>query len=90
MRLRADVRQVTGATRHYRAHIEGDVVVKNEELPSPAWVEIEPGDGAFYLLYMTPDGDCLTDSWHQTLLDAKEQARFEFGIEEGDWEAVVH
>jgi len=86
MRLRARVRRATGATRHYRAHIEGGEVQKGEELPVPAWVEITPDAGAFLLLYLDERGDCLTDTWHQTLEQAKAQARHEFGIEEEEWE----
>jgi hypothetical protein len=49
-------------------------------------VEIQPADGAFFLLYLDEHGDCLTDTWHQTLEQAKAQARHEFGIGEDDWD----
>ncbi len=85
MRLRAQVQRATGATRHHRAHIEEGEVHKDEELPTPAAVEIQPADGAFFLLYLDEHGDCLTDTWHQTLEQAKAQAQHEFGIGENDW-----
>ena len=89
MRLRARVQHVTGATRHHHAHIEEGEVRKDDELPTPAAVEIKPADGAFFLLYLDEHGECQTDTWHQTLEQAKAQARHEFGIEEDDWEHVV-
>ncbi len=86
MRLRARVQHATGATRHHLAHIEEGEVRKDEELSTPALVEIQPADGAFFLLYLDAHGECLTDTWHQTLEQAKAQARHEFGIGEDDWE----
>lgn len=88
MRLRARVQRATGATRHHRAHIEEGEVRKDEELPTPASVEIKPADGAFFLLYLDEHGECLTDTWQQTLEQAKEQATFEFGIGEDEWEDI--
>ena len=80
------MQRATGATRHYRAHIEEEGVRKDEELPTPASVEIQPADGAFFLLYLDGHGKCLTDTWHQTLEQAKAQARHEFSIGDDDWE----
>lgn len=39
-------------TAHHRGHLENGSVKKDEMLSAPAWVEIQPGDGAFYLLHM--------------------------------------
>jgi hypothetical protein len=61
MRLRAKIKNVTGATKHFRAHIEAGSVVKDEAMPAPACVEIAPADGAFYLLYMNARGECITN-----------------------------
>jgi hypothetical protein len=80
------VQKVTGATRHHRAHIEKGEVRKDEELAPPVSVEIQPSDDAFFLLYLDEYGTCLTDTWHQTLEEAKAQARHELGIRESDWE----
>lgn len=89
MRLRAQVRRVTGATRHYRAHLEAGVATKDEKLPAPSWVEIQASERAFSLLYLDEDGACLTDTWHETLQEAKAQATHEFGIGEDEWEVVT-
>jgi hypothetical protein len=88
MRLRANVRRATGKTHHYRGHIDGNNIVKGEQFPIPAWVEIEPCDGAYYLFYFNASGECVTDTWHESLAKAKKQAHFEFEIEEEDWEEV--
>jgi hypothetical protein len=47
------------------------------------------GDGGFYVLYMDARGECLTDTWHQTLSQAKAQAQHEFEIAEADWQSVA-
>jgi hypothetical protein len=88
VRLRARAQHATRATRHYRAHVEEGEVQKDEELPTPTWVEIQPAEGAFFLLYLDEQGECMTDTWHQSLEQAKTQARHELGIEEDDWEEI--
>ncbi len=88
MRLRAQVRERTGATKHYRAHIEDTEIVKDGEVPVPAWVEIQSSNDAFLLLYFDASGECITDTWHPSLDQAKAQARFEFQIREEDWERL--
>lgn len=88
MRLRAQVKRQTGATKHYRAHIEATKAIKEEKFAVPAWVEIQPSDDAFLLLYFAPSGECMTDTWHATLNQAKAQAQFEFEIRDEDWEEV--
>jgi hypothetical protein len=64
--------------------MEGDHLVKDRS-PTPAWVEIQLSDGGFVLLHMDADGVCLADTWHETLVEAKAQAQFEFGIQDEDW-----
>jgi hypothetical protein len=71
---------VTGSTRHL---IHGGE--STEVAARIAWVEIEASDGAYYLFYFDANGDCLVDTWHETLERAKAQARFELEIEEIDW-----
>lgn len=82
--LRAKVRDVTGNTRHLKATpLLGAVDVT--KLPDPVTVEIVEQDGAFYLLRLNEKGECLADTWHETIESAKAQAKFEFEIEDGDW-----
>ena len=72
---------MTGNTRHV---IHG---AESLDIASQiAWVDIEPPtDGAYLLLYFNANGDCLADTWHESAEHAKEQARFEFEIEDTDW-----
>jgi hypothetical protein len=50
-------------------------------------VEIVPEESsAAYLLIGIGDaGQSLTDTWHQTIEEAKAQAAFEYGVELSDW-----
>ena len=54
-------------------------------LPVASLVEIVEQHGAIYLLRLDADGECITDTWHETVDAAKQQASFEFGIGEEDW-----
>jgi hypothetical protein len=45
-------------------------------------------EGAIYLLRLHHDGECIADTWHESVEAAKAQATFEYGIEEGDWKDV--
>ena len=83
MRLRASVRRVTGNARHIVHGRESDDLTSNI-----AWVEIEPDDGGFFVFYYSSAGECLADGWHESLDQAKHQARFEFEIQEADWKGV--
>ena len=88
MRWKANVRRITGVVKHYYAAIEDGDVVRKSEIPSPAWVEIEEAEGAFYINRFDATGEFLTNSWHQTLLEAQEEANREFCIGRDDWEIV--
>jgi len=44
------------------------------------------GDAGFYLFYYGSEGPEITDTYHDTIPSALEQAHFEFGINETDWE----
>ena len=80
MRLHLDLgpeHTATGNTRH---------TVGGEPMPLPASLEIVDREGeGFYLLYLDASGEEMTDTWHQTLDDAKHQAEFEFNVRPGDW-----
>ena len=87
MRLRATVRNVTGNTTHLRGvRIADDLEVTT--VPDPKTVEVLEQNGSIYLLRFDEAGQCIADTWHETLEAAKAQASFEFGIEEGDWQDV--
>jgi len=89
MRLRATVRKVTGNTTHLQAERPaGEFEVTR--VADPKTVEIVEQEGAIYLLRLDDRGECVADTWHETVEAAKAQANFEFGIEDGDWKDVEH
>jgi hypothetical protein len=67
------------ATRH---------VADGQELPRPAALSIEqyPDDSGYYLMYLDSAGREQTDTYHDTLEGAFEQARFEFGVQRDKWD----
>jgi len=79
----------TGKTRHTEAVITADNdVIPGPELPAPHALAITqlPGDFGHYLLYLDENGQEITDTYHESLQDALEQARWEFNVEPDDWE----
>ena len=87
MILEAKVKRATGGCVHRDATIVGGKLVDGPVMPPPARVRIEPekGGSSFFLLYFDEAGRVMNDGWHQTLEEAKRQAKFEFEIEEDDW-----
>jgi hypothetical protein len=79
-RLRPE-HQSTGRTRHFKGAWE---------LPTPSELRIVQyvGDPGFYLFYCDDAGREMTDTYHDTLEEALEQARWEFGLEPSDWAVV--
>jgi len=69
----------TGKTRHYRS---------GEECPPPAELRIVQfsDDPGFYLFYHDATGTELTDTYHESIAEAKAQAEFEFEIKPEEWE----
>jgi hypothetical protein len=87
MRLRATVRKVTGKTTHLQGEVSpGGIDVTR--VPDPKSVELVEEGGAFYLLRLDDDGQCIADTWHESLEEAKAQANFEYGIGDGDWNDI--
>ena len=68
----------TGNTKHFR---------DGAETPSPSELRIVQYEGApgYYLLYLNAAGQELTDTWHESVVKAKEQARWEFCVEPCHW-----
>jgi hypothetical protein len=87
-KLRAVVSRVTGATRHGIASIQDGRVVESVQSPDPAWVEISEQDGLYFLLRYNKDGNCIADTCHLTVTEAKEQAHMEFDISTSDWAPI--
>lgn len=47
-------------------------------------VQYEDDDG-FYLLYCDSEGNSLNDTYHDTILKAKSQAKYSFGVHDDEW-----
>ncbi len=84
MHLRALVRTITGRVAHLRADLQADGIAV-VPITHPTAVELIQQDGAAYLLRFDQKGDCVADTWHETIDAAKAQANFEFGIVDSDW-----
>ncbi len=69
---------VTHQVRHYR---NGLLLGK----PNALKIIQFPEDPGFYLIYIDNEGSEMTDTYHDTLPDALEQAWFEFQVDKSDW-----
>jgi hypothetical protein len=87
MHFRATVQKVTGNALHLRAGKPADNL-EQMLISNAKTVEIVEQDGAVFLLRLDGRRACISETWHETVEAAKEQARFEFGIEDDDWEDV--
>jgi hypothetical protein len=72
----------TGRTRHL---VGGAPIAK----PSALRIVSYDGDPGFYLLYLDTEGKELTDTYHDTLEAALDQAEWEFGVTPDEWESCV-
>lgn len=68
----------TGATSH---RVDGKPVEAAAELRV---MQFE-GDPGFYLIHLDKSGEELTDTYHETIEQAFEQAHFEYGIVRDEW-----
>jgi hypothetical protein len=84
MRLRATVRRMTGRTTHVQGVRLADAFVVTA-ISAPEAVEIMEQDEAVYLLRLNHEGECVADTWHETIEAAKAQASFEYGVKDSDW-----
>lgn len=83
MRLRATVRKVTGRTTHLRGdRLSGSIEAISEQ---PASLEIVQQQDSIYLLRLDRNGECIADTWHETVGAAKVQADFEFEVKDNEW-----
>ena len=88
MRWRAKVVEATGASRHFAATVVDGQPVATFELPTPDFVEISAEGSGYFLFRLDSSGQCIADTWHQTLDEAKQAALEEYRIQLGDWHAI--
>ncbi len=77
-----DTARGMGSGERHTLHTLNGVV-----LDSPHFLEIHRSveAGGFYLYYLDRNREIQTDTFHDTLTGAKEQAEFEFGIPPSSW-----
>lgn len=73
--------QPTGRTQHF---------YDNQPVPIPVELRIVrySSDPGYYLFYCDDSGSEMTDTYHDSIQEAMEQANWEFNIEARDWEDV--
>jgi len=86
-RLRAVIRESNRKAMHIQGYSAPDGI-QISTMPEPATLEIMEQDGAYYLFRLDECGQCISDTWHMSLVEAKEQAIFEFKLEQGGWKEV--
>jgi hypothetical protein len=90
MTARVVSRQLARRVKHYRGlppELTGGAEEREQMAQASLLVVEERSDGVF-LLRFTKTGECVGDTWHQTIDDAKAQAAFEFDGLLYPWEAV--
>jgi len=68
------------------ARIREHDIASPSGLPVATLVEISGDDGYYFIRFS--ETRFAGDSWFSTLDECKRQGKFEFGIEENDWELV--
>lgn len=63
-------------------HKFGNEILKN---PSELKIGQYKGDNGYYLLYIDCNGNEITDTYHETINQAFEQASYEFNIKNDEW-----
>jgi hypothetical protein len=83
--MKALVRRGTGNVKHWLGKFDHGEIQKRAQITGVASLEVVESAGSFFLLRMNAEGECLTDTWHQTKEDAMRQAEFEFDVRPEDW-----
>jgi hypothetical protein len=79
----------TGRTRHSSATISDDgELIRGPDLPAPHSLMIAQllPDPGYYLLYLDESGEEITDTYHESLEKAFQQAEREFNVKPDDWD----
>jgi hypothetical protein len=60
-------------------------VVAGERAERAAALAVCRADGSFFLFGCDSDWQVITDTWHESVQAAKQQAHFEYDVLEEDW-----
>jgi hypothetical protein len=87
------VKQVTGKPVRFGGHKHEGWLPANATMPEATPVKntlltarIIDVEGGYILEWESQSGSHLGDTWHQSVADAENQAKIEFGIEAWEWE----
>jgi hypothetical protein len=72
----------TGKTRHYLGAMLAPVPVELRIIKYPE-------DSGYYLFYCDNSGKEFTDTYHDTVDEAKSQAEWEFNVKPEEWEFCI-
>ena len=83
--------KVLGSANINKKNVTGKTVHKiNDEIleaPTKLTIVQYQNDNGVYLLYFNSDNQEITDTYHDNLQTALDQAKFEFNLDESDWSA---
>jgi len=68
----------TGNTRHF---VHGSLKDKPDSLAITQF----QGDSGYYLLHLDANGGEISDTYHETLNEAFDQAEWEFNVQRSEW-----
>ena len=76
----------TGRVKHYIGFPESLGMGEQKPLPDAvALLIMEEAPGSVFLYRLNAVGEDAGDTWHPTLVEAREQAEFEYGDALGEW-----
>lgn len=84
----AKINTATGSVKHTLGVLGVNGPETTVDFPIAVRLEISVSEDGILLLRFDRNGDYCGDTWHQTIEEAKDQARFEFNVTEDDWRTV--
>jgi hypothetical protein len=87
---RLDISDAEPRTKHYHgfppALTKG--IDTRQEMERASFLVIEQKPDGVFLYRFDGDGECVGDTWHTTVVEAKDQASYEFGARVRTWEEI--
>lgn len=84
----AKITTATGSVKHTLGVLGVNGPEETKELPVAVRLEISVSEDGIFLLRFDQNDDFCGDTWHRTIKEAKDQARFEFNVTEDAWRTV--
>jgi len=87
------VKQLLGRTCRFGGEEHSGWLPANAATPNPTTAEdvlldlvvVDTGEGGFLLKWSSQDNKHFGDTWHDTIDDARQYAKTNFGIEPSEW-----